>query len=73
MGLRIMVMGATGVMGAELVRQLCGAKREVVAVSRSLERLPAGVRGMQLDFANRYLLEQAFRSAEVLVFSPPLN
>lgn len=73
MGLRIMVMGATGVMGAELVRQLCGAKREVVAVSRSLERLPAGVRGMQLDFANRYLLEQAFRSAEVLVFSSPLN
>lgn len=73
MELRIMVTGATGTMGAELVRQLRDQGRDVVAVSRSLERLPAGVRGMQLDFANRYLLEQAFRNVEVLVFAPPLT
>lgn len=73
MELRIMVTGATGTMGAELVRQLRDQGRDVVAVSRSLERLPAGVRGMQLDFCNRYLLEQAFRNVEILVFIPPLT
>ncbi|ASD63898.1 SDR family oxidoreductase [Bdellovibrio bacteriovorus] len=72
MELRIMVTGATGTMGTELVRQLHSMGREVVAVSRDLERLPKDIKGMQVPLENRYLLEQAFRDVDVLVFIQPL-
>ncbi|UXR63710.1 SDR family oxidoreductase [Bdellovibrio bacteriovorus] len=72
MELRIMVTGATGTMGSELLKILTRQGIDAVAVSRSLERLPAGVRGMQLPFENRYLLEQALRNVDVLAFIQPL-
>lgn len=72
MDLRIMVTGATGTLGSELVRILLEKERDVVAVTRDLERLPQGVKGIQMAFENRSLLEQAFRDIDVLVFIQPL-
>lgn len=72
MELRIMVTGATGTIGSELLKILTRQGVEAVAVSRSLERLPSGVRGMQLPLENRYLLEQALRNVDILVFIQPL-
>lgn len=72
MELRIMVTGATGTIGSELVRQLHAQGRDVVAVSRELARLPKDIKGMQVPLENRYLLEQAFRNIDVLVFIQPL-
>nr|BFD59446.1 SDR family oxidoreductase [Bdellovibrio sp. CKG001]BFD62826.1 SDR family oxidoreductase [Bdellovibrio sp. HM001] len=72
MELQIMVTGATGTIGSELVRVLARQGVDAVAVSRSLERLPSGLRGMQFPLENRYLLEQALRNVDVLVFIQPL-
>ncbi|WP_413570515.1 SDR family oxidoreductase [Bdellovibrio sp. HCB117] len=72
MGLRVMITGTTGTLGQELVRKLKRAGLPFVAASRSLERLPEGVRGLQLDYGNSLILEQAFRDVDVLFFLQPL-
>lgn len=73
MGLKTMITGATGTLGRELVPLLKAQELDVVVASRFLEKLPEGVRGIQLPFENVTLLEQAFRDVEVLVFIQPLG
>lgn len=73
MELRIMVTGATGTMGQEVVNRLRQAGADFIAVSRSLERLPQGVPGLSLNYDNLALLEQAFRGVDVLFFLQPLS
>ncbi|KYG65431.1 NAD(P)-dependent oxidoreductase [Bdellovibrio bacteriovorus] len=72
MGLRVMITGPTGTLGQELVRKFKRAGLPFVAASRSLDRLPEGVRGLQLDYGNSLILEQAFRDVDVLFFLQPL-
>lgn len=73
MGLRIMVTGASGTMGQELVKILHKTGADFTVASRSLSRLPAGIRGLQLNYDSVPLLEQAFRDIDVLFFLQPLT
>ncbi|WII70841.1 SDR family oxidoreductase [Bdellovibrio sp. 22V] len=72
MGHRIMVMGSSGILGREVIESLRNAGRNFIATSRSLERLPSGVRSLQLNYDNFSLLEQAFRDIDILFFLQPL-
>lgn len=71
MGLRMMVTGASGTMGQELVKLLDKSGADFIAASRSLNRLPVGIRGLQLNYDSVPLLEQAFRDIDVLFFLQP--
>lgn len=71
MGLRIMVTGASGTMGQELVKLLHNTGADFIAASRSLDRLPPGIRGLQMNYDSLPLLEQAFRGIDVLFFLQP--
>ncbi len=50
--MRLIIAGATGGVGKELVRQALHAGHEVTALARHPESLPAQVRGIELDFAD---------------------
>ncbi|UOF02177.1 NmrA family NAD(P)-binding protein [Bdellovibrio reynosensis] len=71
MGLKIMVTGAGGTMGQEVVSALHRAGAQFTAVSRSLERLPSHVKGLQLDYDNPLLLQEALRGVDILFLSQP--
>lgn len=73
MGPRIMVTGASGTLGQEIVKSLHNAGANVIAASRSLKRLPNGIRGLQLDYDNVSLLTAAFKGIDVLLISQPLS
>ncbi|XGC82322.1 SDR family oxidoreductase [Bdellovibrio bacteriovorus] len=73
MGLKIMVTGAGGTMGQEVVGALHRAGAQFIAVSRSLERLPSHVKGLQLDYNNPLLLQEALRGVDVLLLSQPFE
>lgn len=62
----IVVTGATGNVGRELVRTLTSAGEKVRAVSRRPERTPDGVRHWQADLAEPASLRPALEGAEAL-------
>ncbi|GGY11123.1 NAD(P)H-binding protein [Streptomyces tanashiensis] len=62
----IVVTGATGNVGQELVRILVGAGAGVTAVSRRRSQLPNGVRHMEADLADPPSLAVALEGAEAL-------
>ncbi|MFF6839358.1 NAD(P)H-binding protein [Streptomyces tanashiensis] len=62
----IVVTGATGNVGQELVRILVGAGAGVTAVSRRRSQLPNGVRHMEADLADPPSLAFALEGAEAL-------
>ncbi|MFI9332676.1 NAD(P)H-binding protein [Kitasatospora sp. NPDC052868] len=62
----IVVTGATGNVGQELVRHLLGAGEQVTAVSRRSGRLPDGVRHFAADLADPKSLDAALDGAEAL-------
>ncbi|TQS46899.1 NAD(P)-dependent oxidoreductase [Cryptosporangium phraense] len=49
--MKLAILGATGGVGSALVTQAIERGDDVTAVVRSPERLPAGVRGVRMDFA----------------------
>ncbi|WP_441245085.1 SDR family oxidoreductase [Kitasatospora sp. McL0602] len=62
----IVVTGATGNVGQELVRILVEAGEQVTAVSRRPAQLPDGVRHLQADLAESQSLRTALDGAEAL-------
>ncbi|MGW8762769.1 NAD(P)H-binding protein [Streptomyces sp. NPDC055815] len=62
----IVVTGATGNVGKELVRILVGAGERVTAVSRRRAQLPDGVRHVAADLADPPSLASALEGAEAL-------
>ncbi|GAB2817682.1 NAD(P)H-binding protein [Actinoallomurus bryophytorum] len=62
----IVVTGATGNVGRELVRTLASAGETVRAVSRRPERTPEGVRHWQADLAEPVSLRTAMEGADAL-------
>ncbi|EFL13046.1 NAD(P)H-binding protein [Streptomyces sp. C] len=62
----IVVTGATGNVGQELVRILVGAGERVTGVSRRPGRLPEGVRHVRADLGDPQALEPALAGAEAL-------
>ncbi|MGW7306326.1 SDR family oxidoreductase [Streptomyces sp. NPDC054835] len=62
----IVVTGATGNVGQELVRILVGAGARVTAVSRRRSQLPDGVRHMEADLADPPSLAAALEGADAL-------
>ncbi|WP_314614058.1 SDR family oxidoreductase [Streptomyces stackebrandtii] len=62
----IVVTGATGNVGKELVRILVGAGERVTAVSRHPAQLPDGVRHMEANLADPPSLAAALEGAEAL-------
>ncbi|MFG3056639.1 NAD(P)H-binding protein [Kitasatospora sp. NPDC048239] len=62
----IVVTGATGNVGQELVRLLLGAGEQVTAVSRRSGRLPDGVRHFAADLADPKSLGAALDGADAL-------
>jgi uncharacterized protein YbjT (DUF2867 family) len=62
----IVVTGATGNVGRELVRALASAGETVRAVSRRPERTPEGVRHWQADLAEPASLRTALEGADAL-------
>lgn len=62
----IVVTGATGNVGGELVRLLAAAGEQVTAVSRRPAPLPDGVRHSQGDLAEPTSLKDAFDGADAL-------
>ncbi|SEF91109.1 Uncharacterized conserved protein YbjT, contains NAD(P)-binding and DUF2867 domains [Nonomuraea solani] len=62
----IVVTGATGNVGGELVRLLAAAGERVTAVSRSAADLPEGVRHVAADLADPASLKPAFDGAGAL-------
>ncbi|MBW5482163.1 NAD(P)H-binding protein [Streptomyces bambusae] len=62
----IVVTGATGNVGRELVRILVEAGEQVTAVARRPAELPVGVRHVQADLADPQSLRPALHGAEAL-------
>lgn len=71
MGWRILITGATGVLGREIARRLHHREVEFVAACRHEEDIPAQIRYLSLDYAKPALLEYAFKDVDVLFLLIP--
>ncbi len=71
MAWRILVTGATGILGREIVRRLHQREVEFVAACRQEGALPKEIKILSLDYANPATLEQAFRDVDVLFLLIP--
>ena len=72
----ILLTGATGNTGTEVVRQLLGAGRSVRVLAHSAEsagKLPAGVDSVIADFDDMTGLERAFAGVEAAYALTPIN
>ncbi len=70
---KILVTGASGTVGRELVLKLQAENRDFIAASRTVEKFPVGVRGYVMDFESPALMEHAFRDVDYLFFISPLG
>lgn len=71
MAWRILVTGATGIVGREIVRRLHQREVEFVAACRQEGTFPEEIKNLSLDYGNPAILEQAFRDVDVLFLLIP--
>lgn len=73
MGHRMILIGAGSTIGRPLVDVLKKEDIDLTAASRSLRRLPEGVKGLQLDYNNPQMMELALKDKEVLFLKLPIS
>lgn len=73
MAWRILVTGATGCLGHEIVRRLHHREVEFVAACRQERTFPDDIKLLNIDFNEPALLEQAFRDVDVLFLLVPFS
>lgn len=73
MGHRMILLGAGSTVGLPLVEVLKNEDIELTVASRSLKRLPLGVKGLQLDYAHPEMMELALKDKEVLFLKLPIT
>ncbi|MNK01120.1 NAD(P)H azoreductase [compost metagenome] len=72
MGHRILVTGASGNIGYEIVKNLRGRGVDFTAASLGHHEYPTDIRSLQLDYAHPGLLETAFNDVETLFLLIPM-